>query len=565
MSDPNAAADEQPLQPWQSRGLLLAILLVALALRVAALTDAPPGLNQDEAANAWNAWCLLHTGRGQAGEAWPILYIRALGENRPALQTYAILPWQALGGLNVWTVRLPSAIAGVLSIALVFYLGRAWCGPRVGLLAAALLAVSPWHVQLSRLGLEAAYAPLLVTGGLAVLVWAGLPLGRPGREPILWRVMLAGLVAGVACYGYAAVRLVLPLLILAGGLVSLDDVRAWLRRPRAAAALLLAAAGFAAAFGPLAYQHVAAPEEIGRRTQGLWVWEPEDTAATRAGKIAWRYAAHFGPDFLFVRGDAREIYSVARFGVLHWYALPLVLAGVVVLVGQARRSAARVLLVWLALYPVGDSLFRASVDARIADELYMLRSAAGLVVFALVAAVGLDGLLGWCRGRARVVLAGAAAVWLSGSVGVFGWRYFAVHPTRPDVYHGFHADLLAACDWLAPRYAESDAVFVTASGMNMPYIVTLVGIEAAPETWFAAERDVRTFDGLPWEYVFRVGKLHFVHDQSALAALAELQRNGRPDRVLFVMRPGEIGLPAPDAVVTGPGGAVQLVLHEVEL
>lgn len=35
-------------------GLLLAILLVAGLLRIVYLTQAPPGLNQDEAANAYN-------------------------------------------------------------------------------------------------------------------------------------------------------------------------------------------------------------------------------------------------------------------------------------------------------------------------------------------------------------------------------------------------------------------------------------------------------------------------------------------------------------------------------
>ncbi|MBI5865790.1 MAG: hypothetical protein HZB38_15060, partial [Planctomycetes bacterium] len=47
--------------------MLVAILLLAAALRLAGLTTVPPGLNQDEAANAWNAWCLLKSGHDQHG------------------------------------------------------------------------------------------------------------------------------------------------------------------------------------------------------------------------------------------------------------------------------------------------------------------------------------------------------------------------------------------------------------------------------------------------------------------------------------------------------------------
>jgi hypothetical protein len=63
--------------PLVTVGLLLAILAVAAVLRIAWLTSAPPGLNQDEAVNAWNAWCLLKTGKDQTGASWPLMYLNA--------------------------------------------------------------------------------------------------------------------------------------------------------------------------------------------------------------------------------------------------------------------------------------------------------------------------------------------------------------------------------------------------------------------------------------------------------------------------------------------------------
>ena len=63
--------------PLWTSGLLLAILLVGGALRLWRLGESPPGLNVDEAANAWNAYCLLKTGIDQYGVSWPIFCARA--------------------------------------------------------------------------------------------------------------------------------------------------------------------------------------------------------------------------------------------------------------------------------------------------------------------------------------------------------------------------------------------------------------------------------------------------------------------------------------------------------
>lgn len=99
-SDPRQHSDHRP------RLVLAAIVVVGALLRLPGLTSAPPGLNQDEACNAWNAWCLLQTGRDEWGEPWPVFCMRAMGEYRSTLYAYVLVPFQAVGGLNVWTTRL---------------------------------------------------------------------------------------------------------------------------------------------------------------------------------------------------------------------------------------------------------------------------------------------------------------------------------------------------------------------------------------------------------------------------------------------------------------------------
>ena len=114
----NLLSAENPSPPLRWGWLiLLFILILAAFLRLVKLGQiSPPGLNQDEAANAWSAYCILKTGKDYSGAHWPIYYVRNLGGNSTPLYVYLLLPFQAIGGLNVYTARLPGALGGVFTV-----------------------------------------------------------------------------------------------------------------------------------------------------------------------------------------------------------------------------------------------------------------------------------------------------------------------------------------------------------------------------------------------------------------------------------------------------------------
>jgi len=108
--------------------------------------------------------------------------------------------------------RLPSLFAGTVTIALLYSLGkRLYRSPRTGLLAAFLLALSPFSVLFGSTGFVDTVMAACVVAGLVAAVF-----GRPG---------VAGLFAGLAVATKQQGLLFLPLIALAG-LMSFGPVSA---------------------------------------------------------------------------------------------------------------------------------------------------------------------------------------------------------------------------------------------------------------------------------------------------------------------------------------------------
>src|SRR6266478_8278546 len=177
----------------RAASILLAILAVAALLRFARLSDLPPAHYRDVAITALDAL--------RAASGHPCLhyvYDEGLFANLMGLG-FRIL------GASDWTVRLPGALMGVLTCFGVFRLGRVLGAPRAGACGAFLLAVSLWHVILSRSGFRAVMLPLVLAFALSFLV-EGVRGGR------LSRMLCAGCLTGLAAHTYPASRAV-PLFI----------------------------------------------------------------------------------------------------------------------------------------------------------------------------------------------------------------------------------------------------------------------------------------------------------------------------------------------------------------
>lgn len=181
------------------------VLALGLFVRLWLFGEIPGGVNQDEAFAAWEAWSILESGKDSAGYAFPV-YLTAWGSGMNALESYLMLPFIAVFGLETWAIRLPQLITGLLSLWVMYLLARDMLGRRMGLWCLFMLAICPWHVLLCRWGLESNLAPGFMLFGL-YFFYRGLSDGR--------FFLLSGLMYGLSLYAYATIWPFVPFIILA--------------------------------------------------------------------------------------------------------------------------------------------------------------------------------------------------------------------------------------------------------------------------------------------------------------------------------------------------------------
>ena len=171
--------------------VLAVIVLTAIAafLRIYRLGDYPAGFHGDEAWSGLEAQRILEEGwiglqSGSAlGQAAGTFYVTAL----------LILFLDA----SIFTVRLSMAIFGIATIPAAYLLFRIGFGRLAALFATAALAVSHWHLHMSRVTFPVVALPFACTVAAAALIFA-----MRSRSRLAWPV--AGALLGLAPYTYFA-------------------------------------------------------------------------------------------------------------------------------------------------------------------------------------------------------------------------------------------------------------------------------------------------------------------------------------------------------------------------
>ena len=100
---------------------LLLIVFLAAIIRLPWLDKYPPALYSDEVSQGYNAYSVLKTAKDEYGKFLPVSF-RSFGDWKPPLPTYLMVPTVAIFGLNAYGVRLPSAIFGIATVYLSYFI-----------------------------------------------------------------------------------------------------------------------------------------------------------------------------------------------------------------------------------------------------------------------------------------------------------------------------------------------------------------------------------------------------------------------------------------------------------
>lgn len=349
--------------------ILSGIFFLALFLRFYHLGINPVGFHRDEAFLAYNAYSILKTGKDMSGNRLPI-HLQSFFYS-PAGYSYASIPFIAIFGLNEFSARFASALFGSLSVMLTYFLVKLLIDSepsanQIALLSSFTIAVSPWHINASRIGIEITLVVFLIISGIILFL-------RYTKSKHLFLLVSSFILFALTFTVYQAPRAFVPFIIP----ILLFLYRKYIAKKHWLIAGILYA--FCIVF-PLLL--ILRSPELSLRIQSLSVFKAPLTqlktdesiredgmsqspvlftrilhnkAIGYSNEIINNYMAHFSFDFLF--RDKAFPTRMVIFGSGNLYSIELLflLTGLY-MIATRRKQYHLLLAFWILLSPLGSSL-----------------------------------------------------------------------------------------------------------------------------------------------------------------------------------------------------------------
>lgn len=483
------------------------IVVLAGLMRFYQLGIIPVSLTWDEVAWGYNAYALSIDGKDEFGKFLPYDYFVSFGDYKPPMYAYlAVLPIMIFG-LTEFAVRFPSALFGTATILITYFLVKElfWYRAKyIALLAALLLAVSPWHIMLSRAAFEANISTFFIVTG----VWLFLLAVR--KYPYLLIISTVFFIASM--YTFNSARIVAPLLFLClaiGFFKKLwEHKRSSIMAAVAGLLLLLPVATFlVSSEAKLRYAEVnifadtdivaTANQEIENDQNAWWSKIIHNRRIAYSREFVTHYLDHFNPSFLFIRGDENPKFSTHDVGQMYLWDFPFLIIGVLFLF-RKREKYWWILPLWLLIGIIPAATARETPHAlRIESTLptWQILTAYGFVTATMLLK------------RYRYIFAIAAAVVLLFFVFYFQHGYYAHYPKEyPKEWQYGYKD---AIKFIEANQQKYERVHI-AHAMERGYIYTLFYLQYDP-TKFREEAVTRGND-FGFIHVDNFNKYYFADD-----------------------------------------------------
>lgn len=433
---------------WQFAAIWLALLLLTASLRLWHLDRLPPGLFYDEAFNGVDARAVL------AGQTLPLYF--AANNGREPLFIYLVTIFVHFLGNTPYVLRLCSAIIGMLTVPICYFAAELIMRPAAAqpatdksrtaiywpaLIAAIVIALSFWHLSLSRLAFRVILLPPLSALAIACF-WRAWGSGR--RVHYGW----AGFWLALTLYTYTAARLLPLIIVLFVLLMAVSDFfqcraniktwwQQWQARRRGLLYMALSWLFFAMPFFYTIYQD---PSQISSRTDDISIFTvSQKTMPGTVTERLWTSLRNTGLSF-YTQGDSNPRHNLPGRPFLDWPLALLFTLGWIRALWQIRSQRMQLLFIWFAVM-LTPTIF--STDAP-----HTLRSAGALPPLILLIAFGAQSLYGISTTLTQRRWAGVGLLTLLlGLSGTFTIRdYFGQWATLPKLGAIFDTDLQLAAE-----------------------------------------------------------------------------------------------------------------------
>lgn len=371
--------------------VLALILILAFILRVYKIDSLP--MYGDELTLAYDSYSILKTGKDQTGQFLPLTF--AMRGGSPPAYVYFSLPAVFLFGPTALGVRILSLISGLGIIVLAYFIAKKFFSEKHGLISAALVAVSPWAINLSRGGFESNFALFLSMCGATLFLYSE-------KKHLYW--IFGALCFGLAIFTYPTYKLLVPLfgIILIwylGGLkffFSSNSMKYLL-------AVSLVVGLFAVLLGSQIllnnserrFLNTNIFNQDNLRESIIQKVNSERTLST-AGALSNlfhnkpveyfvilrdAYLNHFSSNFLFVKGDGNPRHNMTETGEFYFVDIFLILISLMVFIGKrAYQREFKFLIAWILISPLASTFL---------GEIHALRSSLIFLPISLISSVGL--------------------------------------------------------------------------------------------------------------------------------------------------------------------------------
>lgn len=416
--------------------ILATIILIASFLRFWQIDKVPPSLYWDEVSQGYNAYSILKTGRDEHNEFLPIARFKAFGDYKAPVYIYLDVPFIMIFEKTTFGVRFPSAFFGILTVLLTYFLVyelfyKSDNRKKLGLWAAFFLAISPWHIQLSRAAYEANIATFFTVLGVYLFF-----LAKRTKPKFL---VLSAIAFVLGFYSFNAHRIFIPLFCILLGVIYFKDL---LKIKKVIAVSIVA--GFILLLPFIAY--LRTPESKLRfnevniftdldivKQSNRMIAQSNNSAISRIldnRRVLYslsymkHYFDFFNPSYLFFSGDVNPRFSLRDTGELFLWELPFLVMGFYFLIYQKTKSA---------LFIIGWFLLAPVVGAFARETPHALRSETFIPIYEIIFSIGIVWVMDLLKKidkRIKNLLIVVFAVIIFSSIYVFLHDYFVHFPVN---------------------------------------------------------------------------------------------------------------------------------------